>query len=128
MKYSKATDYALHTMLYMGQESIDYSISVVDLAKRQDVSPTYLSKILTKLSKEGLVKASSGAKGGYRLPSNWEAISFLDIVHAIEGKQSLFDCYVHEDPNCTIKKIMLAAEEKMESELSSQTLGALLKK
>ncbi|WP_311867404.1 Rrf2 family transcriptional regulator [Vagococcus carniphilus] len=59
--------------------------------------------MLTKLSKEGLVKASSGAKGGDRLPSNWEAISFLDIVHAIEGKQSLFDCYVHEDPNCTIK-------------------------
>lgn len=127
MKYSKATDYALHTMLFMGKKQAESSISVVELAESQKVSPTYLSKILTKLSKEGLLKGSSGAKGGYALPSDWQEITFLDIVHAIEGRQSLFECYVHEDPNCAIKKIMLSAEELMEAELRNQTLGALLK-
>ncbi|THB60278.1 transcriptional regulator, partial [Vagococcus silagei] len=55
MKYSKATDYALHTMLLMAKDGSETSISVVELADKQKVSPTYLSKILTKLSKEGLV-------------------------------------------------------------------------
>ncbi|MGX7014927.1 Rrf2 family transcriptional regulator [Vagococcus silagei] len=127
MKYSKATDYALHTMLLMAKDGSETSISVVELADKQKVSPTYLSKILTKLSKEGLVASASGAKGGYKLSSNWESISFLDIIQAIEGRQSLFDCYLHEDPNCTIKKIMTAAEEEMENTLKKQTLGGLLK-
>ncbi|MEG0286459.1 MULTISPECIES: Rrf2 family transcriptional regulator [Vagococcus] len=127
MKYSKATDYALHTMLFMGKQQADTSVSVIELAESQKVSPTYLSKILTKLSKEGLLKGASGAKGGYTLPSNWESITFLDIIHAIEGRQSLFECYVHEDPNCGIKKIMLSAEALMEQELRNKTLGDLLK-
>ena len=126
LKYCKATDYALHTMLFLSQSRRGETVSVIDLAQKQNISPTYLSKILTKLSKEGLVKATSGVKGGYRIASNWQEISFLDIVHAIEGRQSLFECYVHEDPNCGIKKVMYEAESRMEEVLKNQTLGTLL--
>lgn len=122
MKYSKATDYALHSMMLLAKQDCNYPMSVVDLATSQNISPSYLSKILTKLSKENLINAISGANGGYSLRKNWQTISILEIVHAIEGRQSIFECYVHEDPNCTIKKIMLKAEEKMETELASTTL------
>lgn len=122
MKYSKATDYALHTMMFLAKKSSDSPTSVLELAELQNISPTYLSKILTKLSKENLVSAMSGAQGGYSLKRGWENISMLDIIHAIEGRQSLFECYVHEDENCTIKKIMLNAEAKMDDILASTTL------
>lgn len=122
MKYSKATDYALHTMMFLAKKDSPRPTSVIELAETQSISPTYLSKILTKLSKENLIKAISGANGGYTLRANWQTISILEIVHAIEGKQSFFECFIHEDPNCTIKKLMLKAEEKMESELAKTTL------
>ncbi|AEA16434.1 MULTISPECIES: Rrf2 family transcriptional regulator [Bacillus] len=128
MKYSKATNYALHTMLFLAKATPNKLVSVHQLAEMQNVSPTYLSKILTKLTKEGMIHSSSGPKGGYSLSKNWEDISFLDIIHAIEGKTSLFDCCLHDKPGCLINEAMLAAEEKMEEELRNQKIVDLAKK
>ncbi len=128
MKYSKATNYALHTMLFLAMDTQNKLVSVQDLAERQKVSPTYLSKILTKLAKEGMVNSSSGVNGGYSLSQNWEDVSFLDIIHAIEGKSSLFDCCLDSPSECAIKKIMLSAEKKMEDELKNQKISDLVKK
>lgn len=128
MKFSKATNYALHTMLFLAMDSSKKFVGVQDLAEKQHVSPTYLSKILTKLAKEGMINSSSGANGGYSLSQNWEDISFLDIIHAIEGKSTLFDCCLDSPSECVIKKIMLSAEEKMEEELKNQKISDLVKK
>jgi len=126
MKYSKATNYALHTMLHLGLSNSTKPVGVQLLAEQQKVSPTYLSKILTKLVKEGMVISASGANGGYSLPHGWESISFLDIIYAIEGKSSLFDCDVNHGPECSIQKVMLRSEVKMEEELKKQTIGQLI--
>ncbi len=67
MKFSKATNYALHTMLFLAMDSSKKFVGVQDLAEKQHVSPTYLSKILTKLAKEGMINSSSGATGVIRL-------------------------------------------------------------
>lgn len=126
MKYSKATNYALHTMLHLASSNLDKPVGVQMLAEQQQVSPTYLSKILTKLVKEGMVTSASGANGGYSLSKGWESISFLDVIHAIEGKSSLFECDFDHGPECLIQKVMLKSEEKMEEELTKQTIADLL--
>ncbi|MGO4275629.1 RrF2 family transcriptional regulator, partial [Paenibacillus sp. TAF58] len=100
MKYSKATDYALHTMLFLAAATPNKPVGVQQLAERHHVSPTYLSKILTKLVKAGMIESASGANGGYRLKRNWENISFLDIIQAIEGSTSLFDCSFNHGSEC----------------------------
>ncbi len=111
-----------------GMETPNKPVGVQQLAEKQNVSPTYLSKILTKLVKEGMINSISGANGGYTLSKNWEDISFLDIIHAIEGKTSLFDCCLYSDPECVIKEVMLSAEEKLENELSNKKISDLVKK
>lgn len=126
MKYSKATNYALHTILHLAMSNSNKPVGVQVLAEQQKVSPTYLSKILTKLVKEGMVTSVSGANGGYSLSHGWESISFLDIIYAIEGKSSLFDCDVFHGPECSIQKVMLRSEEKMEEELRKQTIADLI--
>ena len=128
MKFSKATNYALHTMLFLAMETPNRLVGVQELAEKQKVSPTYLSKILTKLVKEGMIYSFSGVNGGYSLSQNWEDISFLDIIHAIEGKSTLFDCCLDSPSECVIKKIMLSAEKKMEDELKNQKISDLVKK
>ncbi|MFC0211651.1 Rrf2 family transcriptional regulator [Paenibacillus chartarius] len=122
MKYSKATNYALHTMLYMIAFAPDRPVGVQQLADQQGVSPTYLSKILTKLVKAGLIESASGAGGGYRLRGRKEDISFLDIIHAVEGTASLFECCGSEDSKCLIHQVMVAAEDEMERHLRNTKL------
>lgn len=128
MKYSKATNYGLHTMLYLVASTPNKPIGVQHLAERQEVSPTYLSKILTKLVKAGMIESTSGANGGYRLKPNWETISFMDIIHAIEGTASLFDCTLNHNSECLIQQVMVSAEEKMDAHLRNQTIAELAKK
>lgn len=127
MKYSKATDYALHTMLFLAAATPQKNIGVQQLAERQNVSPTYLSKILTKLVKAGMIESIMGVHGGYRLKRNWENISFLDIIHAIEGSASLFDCSFDHGPECPIQEVVISAEAKMEEHLRNQKMSDLVK-
>jgi Rrf2 family protein len=125
MKYSKATNYALHTMLFLVAASPDKPVGVQQLAERQDVSPTYLSKILTKLVKAGLIQSASGANGGYLLKRKKDDISFLDIIHAIEGTASLFDCTLNHSSECLIQQVMVEAENRMEDYLRNKKISEL---
>lgn len=87
--------------------------------------PTYLSKILTKLVKAGLIESASGANGGYRLKRKKEDISFLDIIHAIEGTASLFDCTLNHPSECLIQQEMVEAERRMEDYLRNKKISEL---
>jgi Rrf2 family protein len=127
MRFTKATNYALHTMLMLVAASSVKPIGVQQLAESQNVSPTYLSKILTRLVKAGMIESVSGANGGYRLSRKKDDITFLDIIHAIEGNASLFECdFVHGD-ECLIQAVMKDAEEKMERHLKQTKLVDLVK-
>jgi Rrf2 family protein len=128
MKYSKATNYALHTMLFLVAMDSNKPVGVQPLADVQNVSPTYLSKILTKLVKAGLIDSVSGVNGGYMLKANKEDISFLDIIYAIEGTASLFSCCMDEEAECEIQKVMVSAEEAMEQYLKEQKIYKLADK
>ncbi|MEC0090763.1 Rrf2 family transcriptional regulator [Paenibacillus macquariensis] len=128
MRFTKATNYALHTMLTLLDASPVKPIGVQQLAELQGVSPTYLSKILTRLVKAGMIESVSGVNGGYRLSRKKDDITFLDIIHAIEGTASLFECdFVHGD-ECSIQAVMKEAEEKMESHLKNTKLTDLVQK
>lgn len=128
MKYSKATNYALHIMVHLAMSTSKEKVSVQQLAEQQGLSPSYLSKILTRLVKAGMIDSSPGANGGYKLPLDWENISFLDVIHAIEGSASFFDGCLNGNPKCRIQQVMLSAEEKMEEELRQQKIADLIRK
>jgi Rrf2 family protein len=121
MKYSNATNYALHTMVHLILQPAGNLVGVQELAEMQHLSPTYLSKILTKLTKAGLIESTPGAKGGYKISRTKLEISFLDVINAIEGDTSLFDCSIHHE-GCLIENVMRQAEENMKDELQSKLL------
>ena len=126
MKYSQATNYALHTMLYFVALPSGRTIGVQQLAALQSLSPTYLSKILTKLVKAGLIESTPGAHGGYRLVKKKEDLSFLDVIHAIEGTASLFHCGAGlQHDSCLIQRVMMDAEHRLEEYLQGRKLVEL---
>jgi Rrf2 family protein len=127
MKFSQATNYALHAMLYLMAETPDKPVSVQILAEKLGVSQTYLSKMLTKLVKAGLITSVSGANGGYRLKRNRDEISFLDVIHAIEGTSSLFECSFNHGSECLIQQVVIDAERQMEQALKNKKISDLVK-
>ena len=62
------------------------------LAQLHDVSPTYLAKQLQALSRAGLVQSVQGKSGGYVLTRPPQEITMLDVVEAIDGRDSPFEC------------------------------------
>lgn len=117
MKYTKATNYALHIMAYFVKQEGKDNLSLQPLASHMNISPTYLSKILTQLVKADLVQSAPGVNGGYSLRRPRAEISFYDIIQAIEGSGALFTCEMGENSACHIEKVMRDAEEKMVNHL-----------
>lgn len=122
MKYTKATNYALHIMAYLVNHCTDENMSLQPLAEKMNLSPTYLSKILTQLVKADLIQSSPGVKGGYSLMKNPKDISFYDVITAIEGSGALFSCQMDHGEGCRIQKVMASAENHMETYLKAQKL------
>jgi FeS assembly SUF system regulator len=59
-----------------------------------------VAKLLKALAHAGLVTATRGASGGYRLARGAKAISVAEVVAAIDGDIGLTQCSVHVD-ECT---------------------------
>jgi len=136
---TNSVEYGIHCLLWLVDPATGQP-SCRDLAELQGVSPTFLAKIFPKLEKAGIVDASEGKRGGYRLARQPAEISVLDIVDAIEGEKPLFDCqeirgrcavFGGSAPKwatngvCAIHATMLRAEKAMRVELKQETLASL---
>lgn len=101
MNTSKKTDYALHALIIMaGNKNFEYSAS--ELAEIENVSASYLAKVMQKLSKHKIVSSSEGKTGGYKLNKKAEDISIAEVVKILEAEENVFDC-VDKVHGCTIK-------------------------
>jgi Rrf2 family protein len=108
MKFTRKTDYALRAMqnlarrYYRASEEgvVASPVPVPVLAGDSGLSLRFLSGIMARLSRKGLVKAVPGPKGGLTLARPPEGISILDIVEAAEGPINLMECMTHPE-NCS---------------------------
>ena len=122
MKYTKATNHALHIVAYMIKYDKNDNLSLQPLAKHLNMSATYLSKILTQLVKADIIQSTPGVNGGYTLRKKKEDISFMDVINATEGTGALFTCDLQEEDECSIFKVMAEAENVMETYLQNKKL------
>lgn len=134
-----SVEYGLHCLLWLvGGDGA--AMSSRELAELQGISPSFLAKIFPKLEKAGIVTASEGVRGGYRLGRPADEISILEVVDAIEGEKPLFDCqevrercalFAGKPPGwatagvCAIHAVMLQAEKAMRDSLAKQSLGQI---
>ncbi|EJZ2266324.1 Rrf2 family transcriptional regulator [Escherichia albertii] len=136
--YSSGVEYGIHSLMNMvDSEGNSREMSVRELAELQNVPYDYLAKIFTRLAHAGLVVGTEGKGGGFRLARSCELISILDIVHAIDGSKSIFECreirqrlvLFNETPPswvcrtpCSVHSVMYSAQKRMEEELARYTV------
>jgi Rrf2 family protein len=84
-RFSKKTDYALLALQYLASPGESGDVSARAIAERFEIPLELLSKILQRLSRDGLIVAHRGVHGGYRLARSPDAISIADVAHAADG-------------------------------------------
>jgi len=99
LRVTKLTDYATVIMTVLASHHVsapDAVLSASELAERAGLETPTVAKILKPLAQSGLVAASRGASGGYRLARPAAEIGLIDIVEALEGPLGMTECSVHE--------------------------------
>lgn len=134
---SEGVEWALHCCLNLTWVEDGGAVTATQLARFYDLPRDYLNKQLQALSRAGVMSSVPGPRGGFRLARTAEAITVLDVVVAIEGREPAFRCdeilaagpggsadvdYVE---TCLISQTMRAADLAWRRELASRTIADL---
>ena len=127
MKISSKTITAIKMFVDLGEHYEEGFISLVDIARRKDLSKKFLEQIVPLYKNSGLILGTRGNQGGYKLAKIPREISLKDIIYisensllkdnvgygpiddVINGLDNLLDDYLG---NITLSKLV---EEEKES-------------
>jgi len=121
MEITRETDYAIRCILYLSRK--EESIIMADeISRAMSVPKSFLSKILQKLAKAGVVTSFRGVKGGFRLAKKPKQISLLDIIEAIEGPAAMNRCALDASlcdfsGTCTVHPVWVKLRKMVEDYL-----------
>ena len=131
MQITRQADYAARAILYLARTGNGKRISTNQVAKDQNIPPSFLAKIISQLSIAGLLQTARGASGGVALARKPENITLLDVIQAIDGPIQLNDCVVQEDvccfqENCSMQLVWSEAQNDLITRLKSTTFAKLI--
>jgi Rrf2 family protein len=85
-----------------------------DLARSVNTSPSFVRRVMAKLSKAGLVKTSTGKSGACWLARDAKKISLLDIYQAVGAPEAIAIHSYKEQKNCPVScQIKTALEQAL---------------
>lgn len=135
MRMSEAVEWSVHCCSLLTHLAPDEALPGVELAAFFALPPAYLSKQLRLLVRAGVLDATGGPRGGYRLARPPEAITLLEVVRAIEGSGPAFRCNeirrrgptalaeTSYPRSCGIAAAMWRAESAWEAELAGTSIA-----
>ncbi|MEP6847830.1 MAG: Rrf2 family transcriptional regulator [Acidobacteriota bacterium] len=124
---------AVHLMVGLGY-GVAHGMTSAQLARSVNTSPSFIRRVLAKLSKADLVSTTMGKTGSTSLARKPTDISLLDIYKAVEAPKAFA---IHDYPeqkmcavSCTIKssmeKILNKTQSSMEKSLGEITLADVI--
>ena len=99
MKLSTKGRYGLRALIGLALYSENETVSIQSIARRQNISDSYLEQLMRKLRSAGLIVSVRGAQGGYKLARPANEISVGDVLRALEGSLEAVTCG-GEDNSC----------------------------
>jgi len=77
---SQTAEYALQTVLYLADRGADTPVSVDTLAEALGTPKNYLSKTLSALVRQGVLRSTRGKRGGFALAERPNRLVLDDVV------------------------------------------------
>jgi Rrf2 family protein len=127
---SRRADYGVRAMMDIAAQHPTGRMIVSEIAKRQDIPPSFLAKIVPLLARAGLVRTSLGATGGITLAASPEEISLLQIIEAIDGPFTLNLCSLNPSDcqqyvTCAAYQVWGKAQTQLNQTLAQTRLSDL---
>ena len=129
---SQTAEYALRAIVYLGNENEGSPCTISHLAPAIDAPESYLSKVMQRLSREGIVASQRGLHGGFVLAREASDLSVFDIVDAVDPIQRIHHCPLgnedHSEKLCPLHTLMDATLGQAEDQFRKVTVATLLEK
>ncbi len=98
---SITSEHALRAMACLAYSDDAEMVLAHHLSSEADVPLQYLSKILGSLTKVGILQATRGRNGGYRLARAADRITLLNVVELFDGVKAKPDCLFGGGRKCS---------------------------
>ena len=133
MLLTRGCQYGIQALLYLHAEGAGAYVSVRRIADAHGLSPSFLSKITSRLVGARLLDSLKGPGGGIRLGRSAEDITLLDVVEAIDGLESLSECVLgfaecSDRAACAVHEEWDPLREAIVAMLSARNLNDLARK
>jgi FeS assembly SUF system regulator len=132
MRLSNMADYAVVVMGAAARHCGGARTSATALAEETGIALPTVQKLVSILSKGGLLRSVRGAGGGIQLSRPAAAITLADIVEAVEGPIALTGCVKEQscncaiEPDCVVKPHMNIVNDAVRSALADVKLTSLV--
>jgi Rrf2 family protein len=130
MQIPRRVDYGLRAVIYLAGQDPEKCCSITEIAQQQSVPKKFLEKIIQDLTRAGLIRSKRGSCGGYMLARTPDAISFRDVIEAIEGPIAVNVCLdehlgCDQLPRCSMVTVWSEVQNKVTEILSRTTIAGL---
>jgi Rrf2 family protein len=127
MNLSKTSEYAIRILGYMAADEENLH-TARQMVEQLEIPDKYLRRIMTGLSKAGLIKSIQGRKGGYRFARSPSNIVLMDIIDAVDEGEKYTGCilgfsHCSGDNPCLVHHQWAEAKTKILEILSSVSLS-----
>ena len=130
--FSQRFGYAAHALAYMAKKPFGTLTTLPELADWlqsvwPDVSATYLSNVLQRLARGGVLRSHRGIAGGYSLGRPAEKITLRDVAEVVDGV-SVERCALSLAPQCpagrcNVQRVLRRVELKYLDYLSEVSMA-----
>lgn len=127
--FSKACEYSIRAMIFLAQKSKDgQRLGIKEISNGIDSPEHFMGKILTELSRQGLVKSTKGPHGGFYMDEKSLKYTLADVVTAIDGNQLFTGCGLglktcNENKPCPIHDEFKIVRNKLRALLETTRIG-----
>lgn len=93
MELTRQTDYAIRCVLYLSKKQ-DRTVVVEEISDEMSIPKSFLSKIVQRLTRTGILESFRGVSGGFRLSRKPSEITLLDVIEAMQGTAASNKCAI----------------------------------
>ena len=134
MRVTTWAEYGLIVSIHLARRAGQGPVAARELSGHERLPHDYVEQILLRMRRAGIVDSVRGAKGGYLLAREPQAVSVKDVIEASEHVTFEVNCDVHRvdadrcDPStaCSIRPVWRLLERRINDLLAGITLADLL--
>lgn len=130
MRLTTKGRYAVTAMVDLALHAEAGPVCLADIAKRQEISLSYLEQLFSKLRRKALVKSIRGPGGGYLLGKPEADLTVAEIIDAVDETIDATNCSgqanCHEGSMCLTHHLWANLSQKIHEFLSEISVAMLI--